>query len=148
MTSAVEQIKAATRLAVADAGGVEASAAALGLSVGQVSRCMLVAHPDTLSLRHAALLQAAGPSVRITAALANLSGCALLALSDSPAPSLLAVRLAAVGAQSGAVFSAAAEALADQHVTRAEAARLAEELHALATDATAAIAALAARGGV
>lgn len=142
MNAAAAAIKAATRLAVAEAGGGEAAAAAIGLSVGQVSRCTRPEYPDTLSLRHAAMLEAAGPSTRISAALARLSGCALLALSEYQETEPLAVRLAVVGARSGAVFADAAQALADRHVSRAEAAALVESLDALARAAGAAIAAL------
>lgn len=143
MGEMIAALKAATRLAVASAGGPLAASVAIGLAEGTISRASRVDYPDSLSLRHAALLEAAGPSTHISAALARLSGCALLQIEDAPAAPLVAADLAGVGERSGAVFAEAARALADHHISGAEAVALVERLHALSAAADAAIAGLA-----
>lgn len=124
MTVAVLALKAATRLAVLDAGGLPAAAAAAKLSAGQVSRCQSAEYPETLSLRHVALVEAAGPSLHITRALAQLHGAAVIETAREIPHHPMAARFAELAASSGALFAEVAAALADQHVSQPEAARL------------------------
>lgn len=124
-TAAVAAIKAAFRLAVADAGGIDAVGKLIGRSPQQVARYYDPGSPDTPSARVVALVEASGPSLHVTRALATLRGAAVVEIAPEIPHAPIATRLAVIGRTSGAVFAEGAAALADQRVTRAEAARLA-----------------------
>lgn len=138
-SAAVLALKAAFRLAVAAAGGTDPVGALIGRSAQQVARYYGPGSPDTPSARVIALVEAAGPSLYVTRALAALHGAAVVETARDIPHQPIASRLAQVGASSGAAFAEAAAALADQHVTRAEAARLIAALRTLAGAADLAI---------
>ncbi len=131
MNSSILALKAAFRLAVHAAGGIDAVGALIGRSPQQVARYYDPGSPDTPSLRVVALVEAAGPSLYVTRALAQLHGAAVVEAAADIPHQPVATRLAQVGATSGAVFAEGAAALADQRVTPAEAASLAARVRDL-----------------
>jgi hypothetical protein len=75
--------KIATRQAVADAGGVEAAADILGLSITQVSRCQTGHAPDLLTLAGALALADASGTRAFAEIFADMAGCRLTQQSDA-----------------------------------------------------------------
>lgn len=78
MTAAILSLKSAFRMAVHDAGGIDACGALIGRSAQQVARYYDPGSPDTPTVRVAALVEAAGPSLHVTRALATLRGAAVV----------------------------------------------------------------------
>jgi hypothetical protein len=75
--------KIATRQAVADAGGVEAAAAILGLSITHVSRYQTGHAPDLLTLSGALALADASGTRAFAEIFADMAGCRLTQQCDA-----------------------------------------------------------------
>jgi hypothetical protein len=111
----IERLKGATRLAVHDAGGVEAAGSLLDLSHVHVSRYQNANEAATfISIdRVAALESLDGVRPHITTALAEIAGCILIPRPRVPADGKWSRMLGEIGKDCGDTIAAVAEALSD-----------------------------------
>jgi hypothetical protein len=137
MNGSTAALKRAVRQAVASAGGADAVAAGLSVSAQTVYRYGHPDHAEFPPLTSVVAIEAMGPSLHITAALAALQGAAVLPLGHAPAPATVLGRCAAVTREGAEVMEATAAAMADGEVSSAEAVRLAVEVAQLITAAQA-----------
>lgn len=124
MTAALHW-KAATRTAIAAAGGLDAAAALLGLSTTQLSRCQTPHHSDLLSTAHALALAEHTGARGFGEVFAHLSGHRLEPVAETPPPPQGRMTAAAATLSECAEFChRAAEAMRDGRISDAELADL------------------------
>ena len=113
--------KLATRQAVTDAGGVEAAAAILRVSIGHVSKYQTGHAPDILTLSGALMLAEHSGTRAFAELFADLAGCRLVDQhdADAAAPTEIAAMMATVS-ECSEVSHQIAEALRDGSVSPRE----------------------------
>lgn len=143
-----DALKLASRLLVADCGGLEPAASACGLGTTSLSDAQRREHAERwLPLDAVLALERFGQSRAVTEALARAHRCVLVPV-EAVGEGDLAVRLALLGKEVGEVFAAASLALADGRISDAERRVLGGELADVVQAAQAALGALGVAGAV
>lgn len=124
--------KMATRQAVTDAGGVEAAAAILGVSIGHVSKYQTGHMPDVLTLSGALALAQNSGTMAFAELFADLAGCRLVEQrgSDEAAPGEIPALMAAVS-ECSELSHQVADALRDGTISPRERGQILQAAHDL-----------------